>query len=163
MDIKCAVCKWLCVRRGCPVRTKEENQEHVRKYRFVKKVEKMKEKNTTCQVCYFSPAETLHHKNENHADNKKENLLPVCRECHLDIEHECDYDLAYASQIPQNAHNEPFKGVIQSQKDPRRPFKLGETVTLCSKSKPYKKIYANVSLRALRMIMGLGYEYYNQN
>ena len=91
------------------MRIKEKNKEYINKYRFAMRVGKMREDKIMCEVCFGRLAETLHHKDENHDNNRGSNLLPVCRDCHLEIPHESDerYDMQAIEGIlspykPQN-------------------------------------------------------------
>lgn len=71
------------------MRTREEAREYSRKYRFTKLLESWKAINKKCEYC-DSLMETIHHKDEDHSNNKLSNLVPVCREHHLEIPHEID-------------------------------------------------------------------------
>ena len=72
------------------MRSKEENKEYINKYRFIAKVERMKERKIVCNICNLKLAETLHHKDENHDNSQNSNLLPICKECHLEMPHQSD-------------------------------------------------------------------------
>ena len=87
------------------MRTKEENREYFQRRRYNEKLNKMKERKTECYYC-DNPAETLHHKNENHADNNSSNLIPLCRSCHTEALHKSDV-LPKDWQKPSRKANKP--------------------------------------------------------
>lgn len=80
----------LCFNNCCLMRTREQNTEYIRLYRFNKRFNRYKDSGE--KICHYcgGEAETMHHINENHSDNSKENLLPLCHKCHLEITHICD-------------------------------------------------------------------------
>ena len=40
-----------------------------------------------CELCLVDKCEHIHHKDRNHFNNSKENLMCLCRDCHLLIHH----------------------------------------------------------------------------
>ena len=111
-----------CYRRGCTMRLKEPNKEYMRLYRFSKKVKKMKESGEICNVCWERPAVTLHHKDEDHDNNRNDNLLPICRECHLMIHHGIDDEFEMSTRNTSNLHLKgSFKRVTRKNKDAVTP------------------------------------------
>lgn len=102
--------KFLCFNGGCLLRTREQNTEYIRKYRFTKKLQKIKAKEDMCHFC-GGKVETLHHINENHADNRLENLMPLCHKCHLEVSHICDKPNYYQGDTLPDASRKPVKPV----------------------------------------------------
>ena len=96
------------------MRNKEQMKEYMQKHRFCKLLERMKEQQVKCYSDECDRIlDTLHHKDENHANNRLDNLLPVCGEHHLKIPHKID-DHDYAmSTMPLN---EPERAVTRLNK-----------------------------------------------
>ena len=83
----------LC-RKGCYLemtmkRTQEQERHKTRLRTYRRLVDKMKAAETPCNFC-SSLADLLHHKDEDHSNNRPENLVPMCKEHHLATEHKCD-------------------------------------------------------------------------
>ena len=140
------------------MRTREKNKDYMNKYRFQKKVAKIKEAHTVCQVCFDKVAQTLHHRNEDHGDNRNVNLLPVCQECHTEIPHQSDKFPKTDSQTPQKQPPEPQNEVLQPIEDVEETYYLGQVVTLVHKSKPYIKLRCEVRPDTIRMLKKMGYQ-----
>lgn len=60
-----------------------------RMQRYVKILEHRKVVEGTCFFCP-NPIEVLHHKDENHSNNRDSNLLSLCKLCHEKVEHGID-------------------------------------------------------------------------
>ena len=72
------------------MRDKKSNRDYIQKYRFRQKMAEMLRKHSVCEVCFNALAQTLHHIDEDHSNNKSSNLLPICRKCHLEMKHKVD-------------------------------------------------------------------------
>ena len=106
-----------------PKRTSEFFKEQMRKSRFNKKSIQMRENGTRCRYC-GEVAVTFHHKDENQANNRKSNLLPVCNKCHLVIPHQCDKPNFYQ----ENQTEQPYVPVER----PKQPLKTVNTPRLAN-------------------------------
>ena len=71
------------------MRDKSEAKEYMQKYRFCRILERMKKQQIKCIYC-DKTLETLHHKDEDHSNNRLANLIPICQEHHLEIPHLSD-------------------------------------------------------------------------
>ena len=75
----------------------EKNIEREREKRRIKRYEQkygMKEKEyrqflqiAKCEVCRIETPLVMHHKDRNRKNNKKENFMVLCRNCHWNIHH----------------------------------------------------------------------------
>ena len=59
------------------------------KQRFKAMLEGRQKMGQLCDLC-GGPLETLHHIDEDHANNRNSNLMNVCHKCHTDIPHQHD-------------------------------------------------------------------------
>lgn len=146
------------------MRTREQNLEYIRQYRYKKKLSIQKLKENLCHYC-GGHTETLHHINENHADNKPNNLLPVCHKCHLEIVHTCDKPNYYKTDDPEMPRNRVFKPKVDVT--PRRT--LRDILDNCNSGRIFNiklikpstcsKIYISEgSKHLLELFLGWGYE-----
>ena len=123
------------------MRTREQNAEYLRKYRFRKKFDRYKESGDG--ICHYcgNPAETMHHINERHDDTSKENLLPLCHKCHLEILHICDKPNYYRQAFLKSPKNRVF--------NPKEPVTLQKTLIdilqSCNTSRIYNLTLLNSS------------------
>ena len=85
------------------MRDRSEIKEYMQKYRFCKILAQMKKQQVQCTYCN-KILETLHHKDENHANNRLVNLLPVCQQHHLEIPHKSDISYENAPDLPILRH-----------------------------------------------------------
>lgn len=99
LEVNCPNVKWLCFTKGCLMRSKEEFKEYMNKYRFCKILERYKQQRKKCEYC-DNILETLHHRDENHNNNRLSNLLPVCHKHHLEIEHNSDHQFDILPDMP---------------------------------------------------------------
>jgi hypothetical protein len=90
------------------MRTRQQNREYIRQYRYKKKLAIQKLRENVCHYC-GSQVETLHHINENHSDSNPKNLLPLCNKCHLEVVHTCDKPNYYNTEVPEMPRNRVFK------------------------------------------------------
>ena len=153
--------KWLCFKGGCLMRTKNENKEYIREYRFNKAVQKMREDRTYCTYCE-NLAETLHHKNEDHDNNTSGNLIPVCRDCHLEIEHKCDVaGYTIPRNMPQKAKSAPIRRVTALKELLETPKNCNTDkyacLTLLNSRKKISIFIQECSRRTLILLNSLGY------
>ena len=81
------------------MRDKEKMTVYMQKYRFTKTLEQWKKEQKKCTYC-DKVLETIHHKDEDHANNRLSNYEPVCQEHHLEIPHSCDTPGYYAQNKP---------------------------------------------------------------
>lgn len=146
----------LCFKRGCLMRTRDQNKEYMQKHRFSKKLDIVKRGLIKCSWCE-SPAQTLHHINENHADNHSSNLLPLCHNCHLEAKHKIEVRFC---DTPKNARN-GLQGRVTA---PERPSLLGTTVThhftgetIMTKKGSALELHLDVSNRVMGILEEMGY------
>lgn len=66
--------------------SKRGDKERQRLKTYIRILEHRKVTEVTCFFCP-NPIEVLHHKDENHGNNRDSNLLSVCKECHEKLEH----------------------------------------------------------------------------
>ena len=156
--MKIDMLKLMCFRGECLMRTKEKNQDYIRKYRFGKKIEKMIGAKILCKKCSENFAETLHHLNENHNDNRDGNLLPVCQSCHLGIPHKEEIKSAPAKIPLENATKEAHIPTLRAKRASGKAPNFDGVVTLIHKTKRYMKLRCKVSLKTLTFLESLGYE-----
>jgi len=140
-------------------RTRKQNIEHINKYRFLKKIEEMQYKGTICQICDNRKAQKLHHVDEDHNNNKRSNLTPVCHACHTDIYHESDKRPDICDQnTHRNAIFERGGGGTFLQEE-----KIGPKNVSLGSIKVFSKGNINIILKnaptAERVITRLGYEF----
>jgi hypothetical protein len=140
------------------MRTKEQNKEYINRYRFGKKVEEMIEKNTLCQICFFDKAKTLHHLNEDHTDNRKDNLQPVCLKCHLELKHKIEVRSTDTLKRGYNSPLKPLEQVLQPSKSLSSYSKIYGSVTLIHKVLKNIRLRCDVRVKTLHMLKELGYE-----
>ena len=67
-----------------------------------RQIVKLKKIYKSCQICKRRPYQITHHINEDHDDQRWENLLPVCRSCHQKIHH--SYVPNSIGKIPRASH-----------------------------------------------------------
>jgi len=84
------------------MRDRKEMKEYMQIRRFCKILERKKKQQVKCHFC-DSILETLHHKDEDHANNQLINLLPVCQKHHLEIPHASDIALETGFYEPRQA------------------------------------------------------------
>lgn len=91
--LNCEFCPNICYMEGCSMRrrTIDEARQYKQKQRYNKILSEILIKQTKCWFC-DNKAETLHHINENYADGSRRNLLPLCRDCHIEIKHHLSED-----------------------------------------------------------------------
>jgi hypothetical protein len=140
------------------MRSVERNREYINKYRFCKKVNAMKTNRTLCAVCFENMAETLHHINENHNDNRRRNLIPICKACHLEKNHLSDKLMGMPDQMPLNRTKTPQKQVLQPQMPNYRVDFISGTVTLFHNNNSNIRLRCNVSRKTLNFLKDLGWE-----
>lgn len=145
------------------MRTRQQNREYIRKYRYNKKLSAQKLKENLCNYCGGS-VETLHHINELHSDNRPENLLPVCNKCHLDIIHSCDKPNYYKTDTPDLPRNRISK--LKNAVIPKKT--IWDVLNNCNTNRIYnltllkpntsKKIHISEgSRRLVELFSGMGY------
>ena len=71
------------------------------KNNYLKLQHKIHSERVECILCK-NKAQTIHHKDENQTNNKLSNLLPVCQECHLLIQHKIDKIFKNGFILPKN-------------------------------------------------------------
>ena len=139
------------------MRDKSDLKEYMQKYRFCKILNRMKEKRVKCEYC-DKTLETLHHKDEDHSNNRLTNLIPVCQVHHLEIIHKSDI-------IPQNM---PNFASFKAQKAVTQPKTTDTILQNCNNGriynltimKPDSKRKINIiegSLHLLEFLGSLGY------
>ena len=139
------------------MRTREQNKDYLNKYRFGKKVQNLRAKRIRCVMCE-NLAETLHHKDEDHNNNRSNNLIPVCRTCHLRMVHKEELKYPTHQRRAYNRTETPQKQVLQKPKSIVRPINSLGTVTLCHKSLKHMHLHCDVKHKTITMLEGLGYE-----
>ena len=60
-----------------------------------------------CVICKFDKIVELHHLNENHKDNKKENLIGLCPNCHRMI-HSSEFKKEMKNKIIESSLSARF-------------------------------------------------------
>jgi len=139
------------------MRTRKENKEYMNKFRFNVKKEKMLIDREICHECYTNKAETLHHINEDHDDNRNSNLRPVCRLCHVEIYHDKDIEYSDSQQEAQKQLQIAPREVLRVTKPSRTyPKSDGCYIFLYNHNK-HIRIRANIRLQTENMLKGLGF------
>ena len=108
LEASCTNKRYLCFVRGCLMRNREKLKEYMQKYRFNQVLTRWKEQGKKCKYC-DKILETIHHIDENHANNRLKNYQPVCQEHHLAIIHRSDIP----QDMPNLASFKAKKTVIQ--------------------------------------------------
>jgi len=151
MEIKIEkIFKFLCCRKGCLMRDKKCFTDYMRKYRFSKELERRRARGETCAYCN-KLVETLHHIDENHANNKRSNLLNVCQEHHLSIVHGCDLPELPKDSL-KSSKNNLLRGLQDGIKGKRlspKPQKVVNSQKIIDfiKENPSLRFISNIFLR----------------
>ena len=107
------------------MRNREKVKEYMQKYRFCKVLTRWKEQGKKCEYC-DKILETIHHIDENHANNRISNYLPVCQEHHLEIIHKSD--------MPQDM---PILASFKAQKTVNRQRTVNDVLQNCNTGRIY--------------------------
>jgi len=110
--------KWICTMKGCLMRDQTYFKEYRRQRRFAAILEQWKEEKRECAYC-DKVLQTIHHKDENQGNNRLKNLIPVCREHHLEMKHLSDVDLKFQYHTPKppvKRTKSPLRAIEQKEK-----------------------------------------------
>ena len=128
----------------------------MQKRRFAQKMNIMLKNQSLCEVCWVVSARTLHHKDEDQSNNRGDNLLPVCRECHLNIPHKVDELNRNATQTHSNA---PTTRVTVDKTEYMTPKNCNtQIIGVKTLHKDNIFIYLEGSSRVSNLLKGWGYE-----